>query len=224
MFAAVAATLILQSNAAHSLNHLTHAEKAAGWTLLFDGKSTKGWHSFKQKMVEPGWEVKDGVLASSGPNGASDIVSDAMFGWFELTLDFNLSKGQNSGIMFHVRDEDDATWHTGPEIQIYDDHGEPGAQKTGFLYDLYSSSVDSTKPAGQWNHFRIVIAPKKCATYVNGVLYYEFVLNSPDFKARVAKSKFGPMPHFAKYDTGSIAIQGDHGVVSFKNIKIRPLK
>ncbi len=219
MIGALAVTFFLQA-----ANMLSLKEAKTGWTLLFDGKTTEGWHTFKESKALPGWVVKDGVLTSVDPGNAGDLVSNAKFDWFELELDYNVQKGQNSGIMFGVADDGDATWHSGPEIQIYDDHGEPGAQKSGWLYELYSSPVDSTKPSGQWNHFKIVVAPKKCATYVNGVKYYEYVLGSDEFKARVAKSKFNEFPQFAKVPKGSICIQGDHGVVSFKNIKIHALK
>lgn len=219
MLAALAAAVVFQAN-----NVLTPKEVKDGWVLLFDGQTTKGWHNFKEKGVHPGWVVTDGVLTSTDASTSGDIVTDEKYDWFELTLDFKLGKGENSGIMFHVADDGDAIWHSGPEVQIYDDHGEPHAQKTGWLYELYSSPVDSTNPPGQWNHFRIVIAPKKCYTYVNGVKYYEYVLGSEDFKARVAKSKFANMPNFAKLTTGTIGIQGDHGVVSFKNIKLRKIK
>lgn len=219
MITLLAVTLAIQGN-----NTLSTKEVKAGWKLLFDGQTTKGWHNFKSAGIRPGWTVKDGTLMVSDPANAGDIVSDEKFEWFELQLDWNVSKHGNSGIMFHVAEEGDATWHSGPEIQIMDKEVDPNGQLAGFLYELYKSPVDSTKPPGEWNHFRIVIAPKKCETYVNGVKYYEYVLNSEDFKARVAKSKFGTMPNFAKFASGSIGIQGDHGVVSFRNIKIKPIK
>jgi len=205
-------------------NTLTRAEVKAGWRLLFDGKTTKGWHNFKAQGVNPGWQVKDGVLADVDPDSAGDIVTDEKFDWFELTLDFNYAEGQNSGIMFHVADDSETIWTSGPEVQIYDHKAAPGVEITGYLYELYSSPVDASKPAGQWNHMRILITPEKCETDLNGVKYYEFVLNSADFKARVAKSKFAAYPEFAKLDKGTIGIQGDHGRVSFRNIKIRPIK
>jgi hypothetical protein len=219
MLTALAAALVLQTP-----NTLTKAEMKAGWKLLFDGKTTKGWHNFKATTVGPGWTIADGVLTSSDPEHAGDILSDEKFEWFELTLDFNIAKGQNSGIMYHVADTGDATWHSGPEIQIYDDHGEADAQKTGYLYQLYKPTKEAAKPAGEWNHMRVLISKKKCETDINGVKYYEYVLGSPDFWARVKKSKFSAFPEFAKLVKGSIGIQGDHGTVSFKNVKIRPLK
>ena len=70
---------------------------------------------------------------------------------------------------------------------------------------------------------RLLISPEKCEHDINGVKYFDYVLNSPDFKARVAKSKFARMPNFAKFDTGYIALQGDHGSIAFRNVKIRPM-
>ena len=77
---------------------------------------------------------------------------------------------------------------------------------------------------GQWNHVRLLISPEKCEHEINGVKYFDYVLGSEDFNNRVAKSKFGKMRLFAKSNTGHIALQGDHGQVSFRNIKIKPLK
>ncbi len=219
MVAALTVAIALQQ-----LNSLTPTEVKEGWKLLFDGKDLKGWHNFKKQGVGPGWVVKDGVLTIDDPGTAGDIVTDGKYEWFELQLDYNLDKGGNSGIMFHVADTGEETWHSGPEVQIYDHAAAPGVEISGYLYELYASPVDASHPAGQWNHLRIIVAPKKCETYLNDVKYYEYELGSKDFWARVAKSKFAAWPEFAKSKTGTIAIQGDHGQVSFRNIKIKVLK
>jgi len=180
-----------------NVNTLTAAEKSAGWKLLFDGKSLTGWHNFKKDDVRPGWQVKDGLLVCADPHNAGDIVTTEQFGAFELNIDYNISEGGNSGIMFHVTDE--------------------GVDpKTGKI-------LDATKPAGEWNHVRLVVTPEKCIHEINGVKYFEYVMGSDDFKERVAKSKFASMPLFAKAAKGYLALQGDHGSVSFRNIKVRPL-
>jgi 3-keto-disaccharide hydrolase/Peptidase of plants and bacteria len=221
------------SNATSStgLNTLTAAEKAAGWKLLFNGKDFSGWHNFKRDDVRPGWQVKDGALVCADPHNAGDIVTSDSFGWFELQLDYNISAGGNSGIMFHVTDEGDSAWRTGPEFQLEDNAKAADPQRCGWLYALYEpppdpktgKPLDATKPAGEWNHIRLVISPEKCIHEINGVIYFEYVLGSDDFKERVAKSKFGKMPRFAKADAGFIALQGDHGQVSFRNIKVRAI-
>jgi len=233
----IAATLILslacRVMAADNVqpNTLTEAEKAAGWKLLFDGKSFCGWHNFKGQGVKAGWQVKDGTLACVDPHNAGDIVTPEKFGAFELLIDYTISEAGNSGIMYHVTEDGGAAWATGPEFQLEDNVKAADSVRCGWLYALYEppidpktgKTLDATKPVGQWNHIRLLISPEKCVHEINGVKYFEYVLGSEDFKARVAKSKFGGMPLFAKFDTGYIALQGDHGQVAFRNIKIRSL-
>jgi len=232
LFALVSLSLLNVSRAEDAaVNSLTAAEKAAGWKLLFNGHDLNGWHNFKKEGVRPGWQVKDGTLACVDPHDAGDIVTTDTYGWFELLIDFKMSEGANSGIMYHVTDEGGAAWATGPEIQLEDNALAKDPQKCGWLYALYQppldpktgQTLDATKGAGQWNHMRILISPEKCVHEVNGVKYVEYVLGSDDFNARVAKSKFGKMPKFAKADRGFIALQGDHGQVAFRNIRIRPI-
>lgn len=223
------------------INTLTPQEKAEGWELLFDGKDLHGWHNFipanarkragfkEPTSVRPGWEVKDGVLMCVDPHNAGDIVTDQKFEWFELQLDYNISEAGNSGIMYHVTDQGGAAWATGPEFQLEDNKEAKDPIRCGWLYQLYQppidpktgKTLDATKPVGQWNHIRLLISPDKCEHDINGVKYFDYVLGSDDFNSRVAKSKFAKMPHFAKSPSGSIALQGDHGQVSFRNIKIR---
>jgi hypothetical protein len=205
-------------------NTLSASEKRQGWQLLFDGKTTAGWRNFRSDSIRPGWKVEEGALVCADPYQAGDIVTTDEFQWFELRIDYRMSPGSNSGIMFHSTEEEFATWATGPEIQLYDNRADPNGQLAGWLYDLYRAPVDTTKPAGEWNSLRIVIAPKKSEVFMNGTKYYEFVLGSQEFKERVAKSKFGSMSKFAVAGKGRIALQGDHGVVAFRNIKIRPIR
>ncbi len=212
-------------------NSLSAAEKQAGWKLLFDGRTMDGWHNFKSKEVRPGWQVKDGALACVDPHNAGDIVTDSKFRWFELKLEYNISEAGNSGIMYRVSDEGSHVWETGPEFQLEDNKKAADPIRCGWLYALYQppndpatgKPLDATKPVGQWNEVRLVLSPEKCEHFINGVKYFEYVLGSKDFNDRVAKSKFKSMPRFAKADTGRIALQGDHGQVSFRNIKIREL-
>jgi len=199
---------------------------------LFDGNTFEGWHNFKSDDIRPGWQIKDGVMTCVDPHNAGDICTKDQFGWFELQLDYNISEGGNSGIMYHVTDGGRAVWATGPEFQLEDNAKAADPIRCGWLYALYQppddpktgKPLDATKPPGEWNHVRLLVTPEKCEHYINGVKYFEYVLNSDDFKDRVAKSKFGRMPGFAKSDKGYIALQGDHGQVSFRNIKIRVIE
>lgn len=201
-------------------NTLTRAEKDAGWKLLFDGQTTHGWRGYKKEGMNPGWKVENGELKMVSKGG--DIITTDQFEAFELVLDWKISKGGNSGLMFHVTEQEATCWMTGPEIQIQDNPGHDG-QKAGWLYQLYKSEIDVVKPAGEWNTYRVLIRPAKSEVHVNGVKYYEFVKGSDDWNGRVAKSKFGKMANFGKPTQGHIALQ-DHGnEVSFRNIKIRPI-
>jgi hypothetical protein len=228
---AVVGALGLAAAQSAEINTLTDQEKAAGWKLLFNGNDLNGWHNFKKEGVRPGWAVKDGALVCEDPHNAGDIVTADQFDWFILELDYNISEGGNSGIMYHVTDAGNAAWATGPEFQLEDNVKAADRIRCGWLYALYQpptdektgKPLDATKPVGEWNHIRLVITPEKCEHIINGVKYFEYVLGSEDFKGRVANSKFARMPTFAKFDKGSIALQGDHGQVSFRNIKVLPV-
>ena len=208
-----------------ALNTLSDEEKAAGWKLLFDGKSTAGWRNFKKPDIGSGWKVENGALVRAD-KGAGDIITTDKFAAFELSLEYNISKEGNSGLMFHVSEDGGTPWQTGPEIQIQDNKDGHDPQKAGWLYQLYKpeGDADATKPAGEWNQLRILITPEKCATWMNGKLYYEYVKGSADWNERVAKSKFASMEKFGKPTSGHISLQ-DHGnLVSFRNIKIRVIE
>jgi hypothetical protein len=226
-FAAFAVLLILALPALaaepdKAPNTLTDAEKAAGWKLLFDGKTTEGWRNYKKDTIGPGWKIEDGALVRA-EKGAGDIITKDQYGAFELSLEYNISPGGNSGIMYHVTEEGGTPWQTGPEIQVQDNKDGHDPQKAGWLYQLYPSETDATRPAGQWNTVRILITPEKCEHCMNGVKYCEYVKGSKDWDERVAKSKFGKMPLFGKATRGYISLQ-DHGnLVSYRNIKIRPI-
>ena len=221
-FAALAVLLIGQLAHAAEPNTLTAEEKAAGWKLLFDGKSTEGWRNYNKTTLSPGWKVENGALVRGAEQGG-DIVTVDKYAAFELSLEYNISKGGNSGLMFHVTESSSPPWHTGPEIQIQDTGGRD-PQKPGWLYQLYKSEVDTAKPAGEWNELKILITPEKCATWMNGQLYYEYVKGSPDWDERVAKSKFARLPNFGKPTTGHICLQDHNNPVSFRNIKIRVIE
>ena len=146
-------------------------------------------------------------------------------------MEYNIASGGNSGIIFHASDEGEAVWASGPEFQLEDNAKAGDPQRCGWLYALYqppndpttNKPLDTTKPAGEWNQVRLVVSPEKCEHYINGTKYFEYQLGSEDFKKRVAASKFASMPIFAKTPMGHISLQGDHGQVAFRNVKVRTL-
>ena len=207
---------------------LTDAEKAAGFKILFNGKNTEGWHSFRNvKDTTYKWTISEGILSSKG--GHADLVTDAEFENFDLTFEWKVGKAGNSGILYMVQEGDTSisrTWHTGIEYQLIDDKGWVGelhaSQKSAAAYDLYDPKVLAANDAGTWNTGRILNNKGHIQHFLNGQLIVDFMWNSPDFKARLAKSKFKEFP-FAQKAKGHIAVQ-DHGQeVALKNIKIKEL-
>ncbi len=221
-----------QSSAVPPINSLSDKEKSEGWRMLFTGNDFSGWHSFGVDRVRPGWQIKQGTLVCADPHDAGDLCTADRYDWFELKLEYNISEGGNSGIMYHVTDEGKWTWETGPELQLQDNAHAHDPIRSGWLYGLYQppndprtgKPLDATKPAGEWNEVRLLVSPEKCVHEINGVKYCEYVLGSEDLQHRVAQSKFRAMPLFGKSPQGYIALQGDHGQISFRNIRIRPIK
>ncbi|MEZ6058113.1 MAG: PQQ-dependent sugar dehydrogenase [Planctomycetaceae bacterium] len=209
---------------AQEVNTLSESEARSGWKLLFDGKTTDGWRNYKKDGISAGWQVVDGVLTRS-EKGAGDIVTAAQYESFQLSIEFNVSRGGNSGIMFHVAETGGAPWHTGPEIQINDHANGHDPVKAGWLYQLYKPTDDADAFRGhdQWNQLDLKVTPENCEINLNGVRYARFKKGSKDWDAKVAASKFASMAEFGKPTKGHICLQ-DHGdLVRFRNIKIREL-
>ena len=205
-------------------NALTPAEAGSGWKLLFDGKTTAGWKGFKTDAPDAGWTVKDGVIGPD-PKTSKDLVSKENFENFELDFDWKISPKGNSGVMIHVIPVGEETYESGPEYQLLDNaHGEPPPQQAASLFALYAPTMDMTKPVGEFNHSRIVVDHGKVQHWLNGMKVVEYDMNSADFKARVAASKFKRWPQFATGKTGAIALQCHGDAVLFKNIKLKVMK
>ena len=216
-------------------NTLSEAERKAGWTLLFDGQSFEGWRNYKQDGVSDGWKIEDGAMVRSGQR-AGDLITKEQYDNFELLLEYKISEGGNSGVMFHVTEDNPQPWHSGPEIQIQDNIAGRDGQKAGWLYQLYepgkarddradeAGRVDATRPPGEWNQLYVRVAKQQSAVNMNGYPYYQFVIGSDDWNQRVAKSKFAQFEDFAKAGKGHVCLQ-DHGnLVAFRNIKIRKIE
>jgi hypothetical protein len=210
------------------LNQLTDEEKAAGWKLLFDGKdASTTWRGYNKEKLPDGWKVEDGALVRK--EGGGDIVTKEQFESFELSLDWKIGEGGNSGLMFKVQETKQPPYYTGPEVQIQDNVKGKDPQKAGWLYQFYSSDVDATKPVGEWNTMvlkcqKTSAGTYKCEQWMNGKKYCEYEIGSADWAEKLAKSKFAKWEGFGKADKGYLCLQ-DHGdMVAFRNIKIRELK
>lgn len=219
-------------------NNLTAYEKKNGWKLLFDGADSRGWvGAYKDHFPDSGWKVKDGlltVLASAGKEGGvgGDIVTTDQFSAFDLSFDFKMSTGANSGVKYFVTlSEHNEGSAIGLEYQILDDKvhpdaklGRDGDRTLASLYDLIPSQKQERfiHPIGQWNTGRIVVYPNNHVEhYLNGIKVLEYDRGSQAYRDLVAMSKYKVWDHFGEAPKGRILLQ-DHGFeVSFRSIKIR---
>jgi hypothetical protein len=221
-------------------NTLTDYEKKRGWQLLLDGKTSKGWMSFrKSAFPKKGWQIKDGVinvLPAEGKEAANggDIITKEQFKAFDLSFEFKLSPGANSGIKYFVTLTENNTGSAiGPEYQLLDDSlhhdaklGKDGNRTLASLYDLIKADKPAAaiRPIGEWNIGRIVAYPNnKVEHYLNGFKVLEYTRGSTEFQKLVSVSKYNVWKNFGEAPQGHILLQ-DHGnAVSFRSIKIKPL-
>lgn len=232
LFALIASAVLFSSlRPMDKHNQLTKAEKKAGWELLFDGKSMKGWRAFKNRPCSS-WEVVNGELhckpsVKGGTDQHSDILFDKAYGNFELSIDWKISKAGNSGIIYHVSEDHDAPYLTGPEYQLIDDLGYPDKledwQKSGADYAMYAPASIAAKPVGEYNHTKIIFKDGHVEHWLNGVKVVEFQAWTDDWKARKAISKWKDEAGYGMNKAGMLDLQ-DHGSeIWFRDIKIRPL-
>ena len=213
-------------------NTLTDQEKKDGWKLLFDGKTTSGWHNYKSDKVSSRWKAANGALYldKAVTEGRGDLVTNSEYQDYEFAVEWQIDPCGNSGIIFSVVEDSkyDNTYNTGPEMQVLDNTCHPDAKiikhRAGDLYDLISCSKETVKPAGEWNQARIVSKNSNMEFWLNGTKVVAFTMHNQAWDEMVAKSKFSSMPGFGKAKKGHIALQ-DHGDgVRYRNIKIRELK
>lgn len=214
------------------------SSKDEGWISLFDGKTTAGWRGYnKTTFPGKGWEVIDGTLHCIGSQkgeagGGGDIIYDKNFGNFELSMDWKISKGGNSGIFILAQEiPGKGIFRSAPEMQILDNDrhpdaklGENGNRKAGSLYDLLPAIPQNAKPVGEWNQVSILCYQGTVVFKQNGVNVVEFHLWTDDWKKMVANSKFKDWEWFINTaKEGYIGLQ-DHGNdVWFRNIRIKLL-
>lgn len=212
-------------------NHLTDEQKKEGWKLLFDGKSTDGWHTFQMDKASQAWQARDGKLIFTPvdkKDQRGDLLTDNMYQNYHLKLDWKVSKCGNSGIIFNVQEEgQEKTYHTGPEMQILDNTCHKDAQypthRAGSLYDLIQAQPETVKPAGEWNTAEVILDNGHLVFKLNGSQVVETQMFNEKWEEMLANSKFKRWPGFGTYKKGHIALQ-DHGdVVEFKNMMIKEL-
>jgi len=229
---------VVAIEAADRPNTLSKKELEDGWILMFNGLTADGWRSHNgERFPDTGWEVVDGTLHVIGSGmgeagGGGDILFDRKFSNFELSLEWKVSEGGNSGIFYLAQEiPDEPVWKSAPEMQILDNAkhpdaklGKDGNRAAGALYDLIPGNVGAVKPAGEWNHAKVMVYKGTVVHTMNGENVLEYHLWTDDWNEMVANSKFKDYEGFYNPAREGYIVLQDHGDdVWFRNIKIREL-
>nr|WP_206663262.1 DUF1080 domain-containing protein [Ningiella ruwaisensis] len=228
--------------ASQAMNTLSEEEREQGYQLLFDGKTTEGWRGFNRDDFPPNWVVENGTLHMVGIANMSDtqkenrgdIIYDETYSDFILKLEWKISPAGNSGIFYlgEESEEYDFIWKTAPEMQILDNDGHPDASKgkdgnrqAGSLYDLVPAEPQNAAPVGQWNQVEIHVSDRKVKHIQNGEVVVEYEMDTPEWNAMIAVSKFPALnENWAQVpESGYIGLQDHSDPVWFRNIRIKKL-
>lgn len=222
----------LQKEATPVQNRLGDDEKRAGWALLFDGSTLTGWRGYKRTdAAATRWKIEDGMLTvdpagGKDTRGALDLITAATYDNFELTFEWRVAQGGNSGVKYFVLEDRDAA--IGHEYQIIDDERHADAKigpkrQTSAFYDVLAASNRPLRPAGAFNLSRIVVRGNTVEHWLNGTKVLEYQLGTPELQAAIDQSKFKGIDRFGKLQKGHILLQ-DHGDrVWYRNVKIRKM-
>ncbi|TCO08911.1 3-keto-disaccharide hydrolase [Natronoflexus pectinivorans] len=224
------------------LNALTEQEKAEGWILLFDGETFDGWRGYGREDIPSAWIIEDDAIkiqgsgaGEAGHEDGGDIIFDQQFQNFELTFEWKVSRGGNSGVFYLAQEiEDLPIWRSAPEYQILDNvnHldarlGVDGNRKSASLYDLIPAKPQNSKPYGEWNTGSVIVYRGTVVHFQNGENVVEYHLWTPAWEEMVENSKFAGWEEFinagGENRMGYIGLQ-DHGDdVWFRNLKLKIL-
>lgn len=226
-----------QAQESTALNTLSPQEQNEGVILLFDAKNTDQWRGYNKTDFPKGWNIEDNALhcIGSGKGEAGqggDIISKEKYKNFELTLEWKISEGGNSGIFYLAQEiPGEPIWKSAPEMQVLDNIKHPdaklgvdGNRQAGSLYDLIPAKPQNAKPVGEWNTVKILVYKGTVVHYMNGEKVLEYHLWTDDWNKMCANSKFKDYKWFVDTTTeGYIGLQ-DHGDdVWYRNIKIKKL-
>jgi len=209
-------------------NTITATEKKDGWVLLFDGRSTNGWRTYNN-LPDDSWEVVKGELhcKDSGVQHRADLITKDQYESFELTFEWKVGKSANSGLLYHVVETKGQPYETGPEYQLIDDNGYKEKledwQKSGSDYAMHPPLKITTKPAGEYNHSKILVKGTHVEHWLNGEKVVNFEMWTPEWKQLKEKGKWKDYKDYGTAKKGYIDLQDHGGGIWFKNIKLKKL-
>ena len=211
-----------------NLFFLLSCNQDSNWIYLFDGKNVKGLRGYKmENFPSDSWLIKNGTLKTIPGMHGVDLISEDIFENFELELEWKLQSGGNSGIFYFASEKGDYIWQSAPEMQVLDNLGHQDRLRkvtsAGALYDLIAPDKNMVNPIGDFNKVKIVSKNRKIEHWLNGEKIVEYIAGSDDVQELIEKSKFSTMPLFFKSYSGHIGLQGDHGEVWYRNIRVRKL-
>lgn len=212
-------------------NTLADKEKNQGWKILFDGKTTDGWHGYNMKVFPACWIIEDGAftMTSKGGGEDQDIITNRKYRNFAFSVDYKLTKGANSGIIYQISEDPKYKfpYETGPEFQVIDHENWPDKledwQINGANYAMYPPMAKPYKQLGEWNHLLLVVNGNDVTQILNGEVVVHYVKKSDEWMKLRNSGKWLNFPDWGKFDEGYISLQNHGTKVWYRNIKMKEL-
>lgn len=213
-------------------NTLTVKEKRSGWQLMFDGKTSEGWHGYNLKVFPDCWAVEDGTFTMNSKGGGEDqdIITNKIYRSFAISVDFKLTRAANSGIIYQIAEDPKYKfpYETGPEVQVIDHENWPDSladwQICGANYAMYPPMVKPYKAIGEWNNILLVVDGNNVTQMLNGKVVVKYEKNSEEWKKLRNSGKWSAFPDWGNFDEGYISLQNHGTKVYYRNIKLKEIK
>ncbi len=214
-----------------SPNTLSSAEKKNGWQLLFDGKTTDGWHGYNMKVFPDCWAIEDGSLTmtTTGSAESLDILTSKKYRNFALSVEYKLTKAANSGIIYQIAEDPKYKfpYETGPEFQVIDHENWTDKleewQINGANYAMYPPMAKPYKPLGEWNQLFLVVNGNSVTQILNGQIVVKYEKYSDEWNKLKNSGKWTAFPDWGKFDEGYISLQNHGTKVWYRSIKIKEI-
>ena len=212
-------------------NTLSRLEKKKGWQLLFDGRTTAGWHGYNLTGFPDCWAIEDEsfTMNSKGGGEDQDIITDRIYRDFAISIEYKLTMAANSGIIFQVSEDPKYKfpYETGPEFQVIDHENWPDTledwQINGANYAMYPPKAKPYKTLGEWNQLLLVVRGTRVTQILNGEEVVSYSKNSEEWKMLRNSGKWAAFPDWGNYDEGHISLQNHGTKVWYRSIKIKEL-